>query len=50
VRPDWDGGNPVPQPPMHQKAVLGYDGAAKPASYDLQAAYRATQQYPSPTP
>jgi hypothetical protein len=61
VRPDWDGGNPVPQPPMHQKAVLGYDGAAKPAyddlqaayraAYDdLQAAYRATQQYPSPTP
>jgi beta-glucuronidase len=50
VRPDWDGGNPVPQPPMHQKAVLGYDGAAKPAYYDLQAAYRATQQYPSPTP
>ena len=50
VRPGWDGGNPVPQPPMHQKAVLGYDGAAKPAYYDLQAAYRATQQYPSPTP
>jgi hypothetical protein len=22
----------------------------KPAYYDLQAAYRATQQYPSPTP
>jgi hypothetical protein len=35
---------------MHQKAVLGYDGAAKPAYDDLQAAYRATQQYPSPTP
>ena len=50
VRPGWDGGNPVPQPPMHQKAVLGYDGTAKPAYYDLQAAYRATQQYPAPTP
>jgi beta-glucuronidase len=50
VRPGWDGGNPVPQPPMHQKAVLSYDGTAKPAYYDLQAAYRATQQYPAPTP
>jgi beta-glucuronidase len=50
VRPGWDGGNPVPQPPMHQKAVLSYDGVAKPAYYDLQAAYRATQQYPAPAP
>jgi len=50
VRPGWDGGNPVPQPPLHQKAVLAYDGTAKPAYYDLQAAFRATQQYPAPTP
>ena len=50
VRPGWDGGNPVPQPPMHQKAVLSYDGTAKPAYYDMQAAFRATQQYPAPTP
>ena len=50
VRPGWDGGNPLPQPPMHQKAVITYDGVAKPAYYDLQAAYRATQQYPAPTP
>jgi beta-glucuronidase len=50
VRPGWDGGNPVPQPPLHQKAVLAYDGTAKPAYYQLQAAYRATQQYPAATP
>ena len=50
VRPGWDGGNPLPQPPFHQKAVISYDGVPKPAYYDLQAAYRATQQYPSPTP
>ena len=50
VRPGWDGGNPVPQPPMHQKAVLTYDGVAKPAYYDLQAAYRATQQFSAPAP
>jgi beta-glucuronidase len=50
VRPGWDGGNPVPNPPFHQKAVISYDGTAKPAYYDLQAAYRATQQYPAPAP
>ena len=50
VRPGWDGGNPVPTPPFHQKAVIGYDGTAKPAYYDLQAAFRATQQYPAPAP
>jgi beta-glucuronidase len=50
VRPGWDGGNPLPQPPLHQKAVLSYDGTPKPAYYDLQAAYRATQQYPAAAP
>jgi beta-glucuronidase len=50
VRPGWDGGNPVPNPPFHQKALLSYDGVAKPAYYDLQAAFRATQQYPSAAP
>jgi beta-glucuronidase len=50
VRPGWDGGNPLPQPPMHQKAVLSYDGTPKPAYYDLQAAFRSTQQYPAPAP
>ena len=50
VRPGWDGGNPIPQPPMHEKAVLNYDGTAKPTYYDLQAAFRSTQQYPAPTP
>jgi beta-glucuronidase len=50
VRPGWDGGNPVPAPPFHQKAVLTYGGSAKPAYFDLVAAFRATQQYPSPAP
>jgi beta-glucuronidase len=50
VRPGWDGGNPVPNPPFHQKAVLSYAGVAKPAYYDLQAAFRATQQYPAAAP
>ena len=50
ARPGWTGGNPLPQPPMHQKAVLSYNGVAKPAYYDLQAAYRATPQYPAAAP
>src|SRR3954469_24239117 len=50
VRPGWDGGNPIPNPPFHQKAVLSYDGVAKPAYYDLQAAYLSTQQYPAAAP
>src|SRR3954452_17204994 len=50
VRPGWDGGTPVPHPPFHQKAVLSYDGVAKPAYSALQAAFRATQQYPSAAP
>ena len=50
VRPGWDGGNPIPQPPMHQKAVLSYAGAPKPAYADMQAAYRSTPQYPAATP
>jgi beta-glucuronidase len=50
VRPGWDGGNPVPIPPFHQKAVLSYDGVAKPAYFDLRTAYQSTQQYPAPAP
>jgi beta-glucuronidase len=50
VRPGWDGGNPVPQPPLHQKAILTYDGTPKPAYYNLQAAYQATPQYPAAAP
>jgi glycosyl hydrolase family 2 len=50
VRPGWDGGNPIPSPPFHQKAVLTYGGSAKPAYFDLLAAYQATQQYPAPAP
>jgi beta-glucuronidase len=44
VRPGWDGGNPRPAPPVHQKAVIDWDGKKKPAYYELQKSYRATQQ------
>jgi len=42
VRPGWAGGNPLPQPPMHQKGVITYDGRRKPAYADLQQNFRAT--------
>jgi beta-glucuronidase len=46
VRPAWEGGNPWPEPPVHQKGLLRYgDFARKPAWTDVQQAYKATQQF-----
>jgi beta-glucuronidase len=36
VRPGWEGGNPRPNPPVHQKGLVTYDRSRKPAWYDLQ--------------
>jgi beta-glucuronidase len=47
VRPDWEGGNPRPQSPVHQKALIGYDRAPKPAFADAQRWYRGTRQFGS---
>ena len=44
VRPSWDGGNPRPQSPIHQKGLVTLDGALKPAFADVQSAFRATRQ------
>lgn len=44
VRPEWNGGNPRPEPPIHQKGVVTFDGARKPAFADLQQAFRSTTQ------
>jgi beta-glucuronidase len=47
IRPEWDGGNPRPSPlPLHQKAVIAYDGTRKPAFADLQRLFRSVDQYP----
>ena len=47
IRPEWDGGNPRPSPePLHQKAVVGYDGSRKPAFADLQRLFRSVDQFP----
>jgi beta-glucuronidase len=46
VRPGWEGGNPRPTPPLHQKGLLTYgDFARKPAWADLQRNYAATKQF-----
>jgi hypothetical protein len=47
VRPDWDGGNPRPQPPIHQKGLVSFDGVRKPAFFDVQRIFKATKQFRS---
>ena len=44
VRPNWEGGNPRPTSPIHQKALVTYDGVRKPAWADVQRSYTTTQQ------
>lgn len=44
VRPGWDGGNPRPMPPIHNKGLISFAGQPKPAFYDVQRAYRAWPQ------
>jgi beta-galactosidase/beta-glucuronidase len=44
VRPRWEGGNPRPSPPVHQKGVIGFDGTKKPAFANLQRIFAATRQ------
>jgi beta-glucuronidase len=48
VRPGWDGGNPRPHPPIHEKGLITFDGVRKPAFSDLQRIFRATKQIRSP--
>lgn len=45
VKPGWDGGNPWPMPPIHQKAPITMAGVKKPVFYDLQRIYKGTKQY-----
>jgi beta-glucuronidase len=47
VRPNWDGGNPRPTSPIHQKGLIGMDGTKKPAFFDAQRLFRGTVQFRS---
>ena len=44
VRPNWDGNDPRPNPPIHEKGLVTFDGVRKPAFGDVQRIYRATPQ------
>jgi beta-glucuronidase len=47
VKPDWEGGNPRPSPPVHQKGLLTYDTwSRKPAWVDVQRSFTGTAQTP----
>lgn len=46
VRPEWDGGDPHPHPPVHEKGLVSFAGFKKPAYFEVQRIYRATQQFP----
>ena len=45
VRPGWDGGNPRPQPPLHQKGLVSFDGVPKPAFFDVERIFKAAKQF-----
>jgi beta-glucuronidase len=44
-RPNWNGGNPRPTPPYHDKGVFDYFGAPKPAADVISRWYHQTVQY-----
>src|SRR5262249_42956348 len=48
VRPNWNGENPHPDPPIHQKGLIAFDGTKKPAYFVAQQIFRATQQLGRP--
>ena len=48
VRPQWDGGNPRPASPLHQKGVVSFDGVPKPGFATLQEQFRAARQIGAP--
>jgi beta-glucuronidase len=45
ARPEWDGGNPLPNPPFHDKGVFDYFGKPKPAAAVVSSWYHRTKQY-----
>jgi beta-glucuronidase len=44
VRPGWQGGNPRPQAPIHQKGLITFAGVKKAAWYDTQRIFKGTTQ------
>jgi beta-glucuronidase len=48
VRPNWDGGNPRPNSPIHEKGLLRFDGSKKPAWFDVERIFKSTKQFDAP--
>jgi len=44
VRPGWEGGNPLPAPPLFQKGLVNFAGAKKPTFGPVQKAFKAVKQ------
>ena len=44
VRPLWEGGNPRPNPPIHQKGLIAFDGTKKPAWAEVQRLFKGVDQ------
>jgi beta-glucuronidase len=44
VRPGWEGGNPFPAGPLHQKGLVSFAGAKKPIFAPVQKAFKAVKQ------
>ncbi len=44
VRPGWQGGNPRPNSPIHEKGLITFEGVKKPAWSDVQRIFRGTRQ------
>ena len=44
IRPEWDGGNPRPNSPIHQKGLITFGQVRKPAFFEVQKAFAATPQ------
>lgn len=40
VYPGWNGGNPRPRPPYNAKGLIGTDGRAKPAYFQVRSLFR----------
>jgi Glycosyl hydrolases family 2, TIM barrel domain/Glycosyl hydrolases family 2, sugar binding domain/Glycosyl hydrolases family 2 len=45
VRPAWDGGNPRPDPPIHEKGLYTFAGQPKPVLATIQQSYKSSTQY-----
>lgn len=45
VRPNWDGGNPFPVSPIHEKGVVDFDGNRRPNFDYLKGRFLAIKQF-----